>query len=164
MINIMRDFYIVHYNICMVFGIMLALAIFFATKKNWKGIIILLVLMIAFNAAIFMRTNGKAWTRTFYTTDEYEEKYLFYGYLHNEDQREYMPVTDSVEFTFVPGNPDYAWVVYDESDDKRIYHWCWFDDMWEGFKNTSLVDKLWGTEQANAVRNSSEARVGDLDN
>lgn len=163
MIEVLKAFYVVHYNIAMIFVIMLALAIFFATKKNYKGIIILAVLMVIFNIVIFSKTSGKAWTRSFYVTDEYEEKYLFYSYLHGENDREYIPVTDSVEFTFVAGNPDYAWVVYDENEDKRIYHWCWFDDMWAAFKSTSIVDKLWGTEQANAVRTSSENRVGDLE-
>lgn len=163
-INVLRDFYIVHYNILMVIAIMLALIVFFITKKNYKGIIIVAILMLALNAAMFIKTNGKAWTRTFYADDEYKEKYLFYSKIYQPEERETLAFSDSVEITFVAGDPEYSWVIYDEDETShRIFHWCWLDDFMEEFASQDVADIAWGSNKAKAARKSSEQRVGDLD-
>ena len=162
MIEILKEFYLVHYNIAAVFFLMLLLIILFAVKKNVKGILILLVLIIAGNIFVYSRTNGKAWTRDFYASDEYKEKYTLWSKVIKE--HETVTFTDSMTFTFSPASEKFPWVIYDNTENsKKIFHWCWVDDAWESFASINLVDKLWGSKQVNAARKSSENKLNDLD-
>ena len=76
--EVLKSFYMVHYNFGAVIVLMFLLGIFFAVKKNVKGILILLALIAVINVVVFQKTNNKAWTRDFYATDEYEEKFPLY--------------------------------------------------------------------------------------
>ncbi len=162
MIDVLKNFYLVHYNFGAVFALMLLLVILFAVKKNVKGIIILLALIIIGNVAIYSRTNGKAWTRDFYMTDEYEDKFPLYMKVVKDPVRQ--EFNDSTTFTFAANSEKFPWVIVDSHENSdKIFHWCWVDDAWQSFASISLVDKLWGSKQVNDARKSSENRVGELE-
>ena len=161
--EVLKSFYMVHYNFGAVIVLMFLLGIFFSFKKNVKGILILLALIAVINVVVFQKTNNKAWTRDFYATDEYEEKFPLYLKIVKNPATE--TFTDSMQFTFTATDERYPWVVVDATEkSNKIFHWCWVDDAWESFASVSLVDKLWGSKQAHSVRKSSENRIGDLGN
>lgn len=159
--ELLKTFYMVHYNFGAVLALMFLLGIFFAVKKNIKGILILVILMAVINVVVYQKTNNKAWTRDFYMSDEYKEKFPLYMKIVKEPATE--TFTDSMSFTFTALDERYPWVVVDANEkSEKIFHWCWVEDAWESFASVSLVDKLWGSKQAHSVRKSSENRIGDL--
>ena len=62
MIDVLKLFYTTHYNLGAVAILLLMLLIFFLSKKNFKGAIIVGVLLIVYNVGIYKRTEGKSWT------------------------------------------------------------------------------------------------------
>lgn len=136
MIDVMKAFYSVHYNFAALSILILLLLIFFLTRKNFKGAIIALVVIIALNLAIYKRTDGRVWTL--------------------ED------TTDGTVIQFAAASDRYPWVAEDEKTGE-ILHWCWFEDYWDAFASISLVDKLWGSKQVESARKSSENRAADIE-
>ena len=62
MIDILKLFYTTHYNLGALALLLALLLIFFLSKKNFKGAIIVLILLIGYNVGIYKRTVGKSWT------------------------------------------------------------------------------------------------------
>ena len=62
MIDILKLFYTTHYNLGALAVLLLLLLIFFLSKKNFKGAIIVCILLIVYNVGIYKRTEGKSWT------------------------------------------------------------------------------------------------------
>lgn len=135
MIDIMKAFYSVHYNFAALSILIILLIIFFITKKNYKGVIIAVVVVVALNLAIYKRTDGRIWTL--------------------ED------TSTGMVIQFAAASERYPWT-YEDEKTGEILHWCWFEDYWEAFASISLVDKLWGSKQAESARKSSENRASDI--
>ena len=57
MIDILKLFYTTHYNLGAFAILLLLLLIFFLSKKNFKGAIIVGILLIAYNVGIYKRTE-----------------------------------------------------------------------------------------------------------
>ena len=62
MIDVLKAFYSVHYNFGILAIIILLLAIFFLSKKIYIFAGITLLVVVAFNIAIYKMTDGKSWT------------------------------------------------------------------------------------------------------
>ena len=64
MIEVFKVFYPTHYNFAALTILLVLLLIYLLTKKNFKWSIITLVLLVAFNVAIYKRTANRTWTIT----------------------------------------------------------------------------------------------------
>lgn len=159
MIDILKTFYTVHYNLGAVVALMLLVIIGMLLKKNFKGVIIFTILIVIQVAFVYHKTNNKIWTRQFFVSDEYE-KHALWEKLHHKDMM-YIDFRDSITLTFSTlNNEKFPWVLKDtDVKSDKMFHWCWVEDYWEKFAQTSLVDKLWGTEKATDIRGSSEERM-----
>lgn len=57
MVEILTDFYMIHYNFAIIAGLMLLLALLFISKKNGRGFILMVSLFVVFNLILFNKTK-----------------------------------------------------------------------------------------------------------
>lgn len=137
MFEIFKAFYSVHYNFGALALLLLLVALFLLTKKNFKVALILIAVDVVLNVFIWQRTSGNVWTITETPASESEwgapepQTYQFYA-------------------------PDH-WTI--DSDDGRKLHYCWVESYMERFLSIDFVDKLWGTDKAKKMRDASESRL-----
>ena len=162
------NFYYVHYNFFAVTILLVFLGLFFISKKNYKGLIVALVLTVAFNVFLNSKTSGKAWERQFLASDETPKAILLYDNIVNDSLKVRTDFRDSMKVVFdTKAIPGHNWVVYAQvpnSKEVKILHWCWWDDAWEVFSQTDLVAYLWGENSGKKIRGSSEKRMDDAMN
>lgn len=149
------DFYTIHYNLGLIVFLLVILGAFFAIKKNFKGMLVMLALLIVFNVFNYNKTKDKTWTRVFYSTDEIV-KYPLWDKLDKEKIKFHQ--LDTMELSFAAKSKDNPWVVYSETGD-TLRHWCWVDEWWEKFSQTDVVAWIWGENAGKKVRGSSESRL-----
>lgn len=120
------------------------LLIFFLTKKNFRGAIVVLVIVVAMNISIYKRTDGKSWTITIEppaTANSSDG----YGY---QDKPEPITMTFSVHKN---------WTITDAQGE--VHHWCWVDEYWDKFAKTDVIASIWGTNSSKKMMNSTESRT-----
>lgn len=141
MTEVFKLFYTTHYNFAAVSILLFLLLIFLLTKKNVKGGLVVLALLLVFNVFIFKRTDGKAWTITLEPEPSSDPYY----------QPEAQQLTFSVKKN---------WTITD--DKGKTYHWCWVDTYWDQFANTDLVAKIWGENSSKKMMKSTETRANNI--
>ena len=146
MIDVLKLFYTTHYNLGAVAILLLMLLIFFLSKKNFKGAIIVGVLLIVYNVGIYKRTEGKSWTIEIDPPAATPNEYVSYS--------EAQPI--KMTFTATPEK----WTITDSKGE--THHWCWVDAMWDKFANTDLVAKIWGENSSKKMMKSTESRASDI--
>jgi len=57
MVDILTEFYTVHYNFGIIAALMLLFALFLASKKNVRGVVVTLCLLLVYNLIIFNKTK-----------------------------------------------------------------------------------------------------------
>jgi len=57
MVDILTEFYTVHYNFGIVAVLMLLFAIYLVSRKNAKGVVVMLCLCLVYNLIIFNKTK-----------------------------------------------------------------------------------------------------------
>jgi hypothetical protein len=57
MVDVLSDFYTAHYNFAIIAGLMLLFALFLGSKKNIKGVVIVLCLFSVYNLILFNKTK-----------------------------------------------------------------------------------------------------------
>ncbi|MCF0223169.1 MAG: hypothetical protein HUK20_02775 [Fibrobacter sp.] len=142
MIDVLKAFYTMHYNFGALSILLLMLLIFLLTKKNVKGGIIVLVILVAFNIFLYKRTDGKSWTLVIdppASTDPYGNT----------------PEPTTLTFSALKN-----WTITDEKGE--VHHWCWFDAAWDEFANTDIVAKIWGDNAGKKIKKSTESRTNGL--
>ena len=142
MIDILKLFYTTHYNLGAFAILLLLLLIFFLSKKNFKGAIIVGILLIAYNVGIYKRTEGKSWTIEIDPPAAPNE----YG-SYSEPQ--------PIKMTF-SATPE-KWTVTDEKGE--THHWCWLDASWDKVANTDVVAWIWGENASKKMMKSTESRA-----
>lgn len=145
MIDILKLFYTTHYNLGALAVLMVLLLIFFLSKKNFKGAIILVVILIAYNIAIYKRTEGKSWTIEIDPPAAESSGYDSFS----------KPQPIKMTFSATPEK----WTITDEKGE--THHWCWLDDMWDKFANTDVVAWIWGENASKKMMKSTETRAND---
>ncbi len=145
MIDVLKLFYTTHYNLGALAVLLLFLLIFFLSKKNFKGAIIVGVLLIAYNVFIYQRTEGKAWTIEIDPPEAASSGYDSYS------------TPQPIRMTFM-ATPE-KWTITD--DKGETHHWCWLDDMWDKFANTDVVAWIWGENASKKMMKSTETRAND---
>jgi hypothetical protein len=145
MIDVLKLFYTTHYNLGALAVLLLFLLIFFLSKKNFKGAIIVGVLLIAYNVFIYQRTEGKAWTIEIDPPETASSGYDSYS------------TPQPIQMTFM-ATPE-KWTITD--DKGETHHWCWLDDMWDKFANTDVVAWIWGENASKKMMKSTETRAND---
>lgn len=148
MIDILKLFYTTHYNLGALAVLMVLLLIFFLSKKNFKGAIILVVILIAYNIAIYKRTEGKSWTIEIDPPAAESSGYDSFS----------KPQPIKMTFSATPEK----WTITDEKGE--THHWCWLDDMWDKFANTDVVAWIWGDNASKKMMKSTENRANDAQN
>ncbi|WP_407457598.1 hypothetical protein [Fibrobacter sp.] len=148
MIDILKLFYTTHYNLGALAVLMVLLLIFFLSKKNFKGAIILVVILIAYNIAIYKRTEGKSWTIEIDPPAAESSGYDSFS----------KPQPIKMTFSATPEK----WTITDEKGE--THHWCWLDDMWDKFANTDVVAWIWGENASKKMMKSTETRANDAQN
>jgi hypothetical protein len=142
MIDILKLFYTTHYNLGALALLLALLLIFFLSKKNFKGAIIVFILLIGYNVGIYKRTVGKSWTIEIEqppTTSEYG------GFSQPQPIR--------MTFSATPEK----WTITDSKGE--VHHWCWLDAMWDQFSNTDIVAWIWGDNASKKMMKSTESRA-----
>ena len=140
MIDILKLFYTTHYNLGAVAILLAMLLLFFLTKKNFKGAIIVTALLVVYNVGIYKKTEGKAWT---IEIDPPEAGPNEYGSFEKPQ-----PIKMTFEAT-----PE-KWSVTDSKGE--THHWCWVDAMWDQFANTDIVAWIWGENSSKKMMKSTE--------
>jgi len=143
MVDVLKLFYTYHYNFGAICVLLLMLIIFFLTKKNFKGAVIVLVLIAAMNVSIYKRTEGKSWTITIQPPKEAATD--SYGYNNTPEP---IVMTFSVHKN---------WTITDNQG--QVHHWCWVDDYWDKFANTDIIASIWGTNASRTMMQSTERRT-----
>ncbi|MCL4101001.1 hypothetical protein SAMN05720766_102234 [Fibrobacter sp. UWH9] len=141
MIDVLKAFYTVHYNFGAICVLLALLCIFFLTKKNFRGALIALAVIIALNVFIFKRTDGNAWTITI----ELPEETNSYGFSSKPD-----PIV--MTFSALKN-----WTITDAKGE--VHHWCWVDAYWDSFASMDLVAKIWGSNSSKKMMHSTESRA-----
>lgn len=137
MFEVLSVFYSTHYNFAILSILLLILIIWLLTKKNYKWSIIFLVVLLAFNIAIFKRTDGKSWTITIESEKQGSEQQV-----------------ESHKYTFSTAK---NWTITDSKGEKL--HWCWVEDWWEKFASLDLVAAIWGDNKSKKMMKASEERL-----
>jgi len=140
MIEVFKVFYPTHYNFAALSILLILLVIYLLTKKNFKWSLICLILLLAFNIAIYKRTADRTWTITLEpetSSDPY-----------------YTPQAKTLTFS-VKKN----WEIIDEKGEK--HHWCWVEEYWQQFASIDLVAKLWGENSSKKMVKSTEGRASE---
>ncbi|MBQ2560278.1 MAG: hypothetical protein II565_06800 [Fibrobacter sp.] len=141
MIEVFKVFYPTHYNFAAVTILLVLLLIYLLSKKNFKWSIITLVLLLAFNIAIYKRTDGRTWTITV-EPEKSSDPY-------------YTPQVKKMTFSVKKD-----WTITDEKGE--VHHWCWVEDYWQKFASMDLVATLWGENSSKKMVQSSEGRVDNV--
>lgn len=141
MIEVFKVFYPTHYNFAAVTILLVLLLIYLLSKKNFKWSIITLVLLLAFNIAIYKRTEGRTWTITV-EPEKSSDPY-------------YTPQVKKMTFSVKKD-----WTITDEKGE--VHHWCWVEDYWQKFASMDLVATLWGENSSKKMVQSSEGRVDNV--
>ena len=103
MFEVLSVFYPTHYNFAALSILLTITIIWLLTKKNYRWTLILLVILVAFNIAIYKRTEGKTWTISF-----------------DEETSESSEVQEGPKtYTF---SAHKNWTITDEKG--KTYHWC----------------------------------------
>lgn len=55
--DILIEFYKVHYNFGLIAGLLALLALFLLSRRNTQGVILVLVLFVAYNAVVYSKTK-----------------------------------------------------------------------------------------------------------
>lgn len=142
MFEVLKTFYTTHYNFGALCLLLVLLCIFFFSKKNFKGGIIVLAVVIAMNVFLYKRTEGKVWTI------QIDLPPVDSGFGYKET-----PEPIIMKFS-VHKN----WTITDEKGE--VHHWCWVDAYWDEFANTDIVAKIWGENSSRKMMNSTESRAG----
>lgn len=141
MIEVFKVFYPTHYNFAALTILLVLLLIYLLTKKNFKWSIITLVLLLAFNIAIYKRTEGRTWTITIEPEQSSDPYYT--------PQAQHMTFSVKKDWTI--------------TDDKgEVHHWCWVEEYWQEFASVDLVAKLWGENSSKKMIKSTEGRAADI--
>ena len=148
MIDILKLFYTTHYNLGALAILMLLLLIFFLTKNNFKGAIIVLILLIAYNVGIYKRTEGKSWTIEIDPPEAASNGYDSFS----------KPQPIKMTFSATPEK----WNITDSKGE--THHWCWLDAAWDQVANTDVVAWIWGENSSKKMMKSSESRANDAQN
>ena len=141
MIDVLKVFYPTHYNFAALAVLLALLLIYLLSKKNFKWSIITLVLLLAFNIAIYKRTDGRTWTITV-EPEKSSDPY-------------YTPQVKKMTFSVKKD-----WTITDEKGE--VHHWCWVEDYWQKFASMDLVATLWGENSSKKMVQSSEGRVDNV--
>ena len=150
MIDILKLFYTTHYNLGALAILFVLLLIFFLTKKNYKGAIIVVAILIVYNVGIYKRTEGKSWT---IEIDPPESAAVNDGYGNYTK-----PQPIKMTFSATPEK----WTITDEKGE--THHWCWLDDMWDKIANTDVVAWIWGENASKKMMKSTETRANSAGN
>ena len=146
MIDVLKLFYTVHFNMGALAVLMLFLLIYLLSKKNFKFGIIVLALLIAYNVGIYKRTAGKSWTI------EVEPEQTNTGF-DSYSKPQPIKMTFSVHKN---------WTI---TDDKGVtHHWCWVDAMWDRIASTDVIAWIWGENASKKMMKSTETRANEADN
>ncbi|MBO7513192.1 hypothetical protein [Fibrobacter sp. UWB10] len=143
MIDILKLFYTTHYNLGALAILFVFLLIFFLTKKNYKGAIIVVIILIVYNVGIYKRTEGKSWTIEIDPPAATPNEYGTY----NEPE--------PIKMTF-SATPE-KWTITDSKGE--THHWCWLDALWDQFANTDIVAWIWGENASKKMMKSTETRA-----
>jgi hypothetical protein len=148
MIDILKLFYTTHYNLGALAVLMLLLLIFFLTKKNFKGAIIVFILLIVYNVGIYKRTEGKSWTIEIDPPEVASNGYDSFS----------KPQPIKMTFSATPEK----WTITDSKGE--THHWCWLDAAWDKVANTDVVAWIWGENSSKKMMKSTETRANDAQN
>ena len=140
MIEVFKVFYPTHYNFAAITILLILLLIYLLSKKNFKWSIISLVLLVAFNVAIYKRTADRTWTITI-EPEKSSDPY-------------YTPQAKKMTFSVKKD-----WTITDEKGE--VHHWCWVEEYWQQFASIDLVAKLWGENSSKKMVKSTEGRASD---
>lgn len=140
MFDVLKVFYPTHYNFAALSILLTITIIWLLTKKNYKWSIIFFVVLLAFNIAIFKRTDGKSWTINFEEGKDHSEM-----------------ISESKTYTF---SAHKNWSVTDSQG--KTYHWCWVEDWWSEFSSMDLVATIWGDNKSKKMMKASEQRFNDV--
>lgn len=159
--NTLFTFFSVHQNIMALAILFLIVGIWLITKKNYKMFIPVILIFFGLCIGCYQLTEGKTWTREFYSTDELPKTMIIYEQFN--DSIPLIEHKDTLKVTFGIGDKT-PWVVQklDQNANKQLLHWCWVDDYWEKFGQTDLVAWIWGENAGKKVRGSSESRLNNL--
>ena len=148
MIDVLKLFYTTHYNLGAVAILLLMLLIFFLSKKNFKGAIIVGVLLIVYNVGIYKRTEGKSWTIEIDPPEAASNGYDSFS----------KPQPIKMTFSATPEK----WTITDSKGE--THHWCWLDAAWDKVANTDVVAWIWGENSSKKMMKSTESRANDAQN
>lgn len=137
MFDVLSVFYTTHYNFAILSILLVITIIWLLTKKNYKWTIIFLVVLLAFNIAIFKRTEGKSWTITIEAEKQGSEQQV-----------------ESKKYTFSASK---NWTITDSKGE--TLHWCWVEDWWEKFASMDLIAAIWGDNKSKKMMQASEERL-----
>lgn len=143
MIDVLKIFYPFHYNFAAFSVLLVIIIIWLLTKKNYKWTLITAAVLVAFNIAIYMRTEGKTWT-IIEVNDPVTDNYG--------------NVTETkTSYTFSVHD---QWTVTDENG--TVHHWCWVEDYWQRFSGFDVISAIWGENASKKMIQSSEDRLNDV--
>lgn len=149
MIDILKLFYTTHYNLGALAILFVLLLIFFLSKKNFKGAIIVGIILIVYNVGIYKRTEGKSWTIEIEPTEQ-------------ATPNEYGVYSDPQPITMTFSATPEKWTITDEKGE--THHWCWLDALWDKFANTDVVAWIWGENASKKMMKSTESRANNAGN
>lgn len=143
MFQVLSVFYPTHYNFGVLCILLVILIIWLLTKKNYKWSLIILVVLLAINIAVFKRTDGKSWTITIEGDKNSSEAQI-----------------ETQKYTF---SAEKNWTITDSKG--QVHHWCWVEDWWEKFSSLDLVASIWGDNKSKKMMKATEERLnGNVDN
>lgn len=137
MFEVLNVFYSIHYNFAILSILLAITVIWLLTKKNYKWTIIFLVVLVAFNTAIFKRTDGKSWTISLESAKD-------------SSQTEVV----SKKYTFSAAK---NWTITDSKGE--VHHWCWVEDWGAKISSMDLVAVIWGENKSKKMVQASEERL-----
>lgn len=140
MFDILKVFYPTHYNFAALSILLVITIIWLLTKKNYKWSLIFFAVLLAFNIAIYKRTEGKSWTISFDESKNTSD-------MHSEGPT----------YTFSALK---NWSVTDSQG--KTYHWCWVEDWWSAFSGMDLIATIWGENKSKKMMKASEQRFNDV--
>jgi len=57
MVEVLTEFYTVHYNLGLIAAFILLFALYLGSRKNFRGVIVMLCLLLVYNLIIFNKTK-----------------------------------------------------------------------------------------------------------
>ncbi|MDR1759647.1 MAG: hypothetical protein LBR60_03865 [Fibrobacter sp.] len=146
-IDILKEFYLVHYNFAAIAVLLILGIIVFLTKKNFKGALIALALLIGFNVFIYMKS--KVYWNAQGPASKFNNVLVI-----EEDGKEI-----SVYSCWDKKSSGWVYVKPEKINPKHKEHNCWVECSEEDFANTNVVDKLWAADKAKAMKKASEGEL-----